>query len=53
MEAVQEIKGSRFRFALNCGIKAVSYEVEAPDLKSMNEWISAIQLCIGNFVNVT
>ncbi|XP_065667730.1 switch-associated protein 70-like [Hydra vulgaris] len=48
IEPLFDMKSNRFRFLLNCGIKGVNYEIEALDLKSMNEWISAIQLCIGN-----
>nr|XP_047141753.1 switch-associated protein 70 isoform X2 [Hydra vulgaris] len=48
IEPLFDMKSNRFRFLLNCGIKGVNYEIEALDLKSMNEWISAIQLCIDH-----
>lgn len=47
MEDIEDSKSIKCRFTVLCARKNIPYELEAPDAKTKNEWVSAVQKCIG------
>lgn len=47
VENIADSKNTKCRFSVVCGEKKVSYELEADSQRTKNEWMNAIQICIG------
>ena len=47
VENIRDSRSVKCRFTVTCGDKNVPYEMDAPDQRTKNEWITAIQTCIG------
>lgn len=47
VEDIEDSKSIKCRFSVLCARKNIPYEMEASDPKTKNEWVAAVQKCIG------